>query len=228
MTADRSDSRQVDYSLQIITDRPIDIPPALIKEFETLVKGSISIKGHRQDLFGLRYPRILPRFNRELQATKLVMRSVLRYAFQNSGYVVEIIVNRTWEGPNTSPEPHIAAGVALFHPQWDLEMGSLENSTEGRKWKRGLGNFFESGFETFLIDVQSIQEFLLVAAKEAEEDATKEEAKRKAAQKEAASRAEDEATLEAERQAAVDAQRQTEANTKRQAEEVSAQSLLDD
>jgi hypothetical protein len=164
--------RQVDYTLQVITDNMVEIPDNSKKEFEKLIERSIS-KHHRVDSLPIRYPQVHPdpRYNPELQITKLVMRSVIQYALQNSGFVVELSFYRTWHGPDTKLEPQIAASISMFHPQWDMEMESMENSTAGRNWKRGLSNLFEKGFEVFLNEVQEIQELLSATAKEAEEDA---------------------------------------------------------
>lgn len=122
------------------------------------------------------------------------MQSVIQYAFQGSGYILEITLNRTWDGPDAATEPGMTASVAMFHPQWDWEMESIEQSTDGRNWKRGLSTFFENGFENFLAAVQTIQGFLSNAAIEAEEDAVRTRLAR-----EAALQAEAEAILEAER-----------------------------
>jgi hypothetical protein len=146
------------------------------------------------DSFNLKYPQIHPRSSTELQINSLVMRSVIQYAFQGSGYIVEITLDRTWDGPDTTTEPGMTANVAMFHPQWDWEMESIEQSTDGRNWKRGLSTFFENGFENFLAAVQTIQGFLSSAAIEAEEDAVRTRLAR-----EAALQAEAEAILEAER-----------------------------
>lgn len=174
---------------------------ATAKEFETLVEGSISAKQYRVDSFNLKYPRIHPRSSTELTINKLVMQSVIQYAFQGSGYIAEITLNRTWDGPDTSTEPGMTANVAMFHPQWDWEMESIEQSTDGRNWKRGLGTFFENGFENFLAAVQTIQGFLSDAAIEAEEDAVRTRLARKAALQ-----AEAEAILEAERAGELEAE----------------------
>jgi predicted NAD/FAD-binding protein len=97
------------------------------------------------------------------------LRSVIQYAFQKSGYVVEITLDRSWNGPDTRPDPQIFAGVSLFHPQWDLEMETLRDSTNRRTWT--CNSFFESGFNEFLAAVQMIQELLSVTANEVEQEA---------------------------------------------------------
>jgi hypothetical protein len=150
----------------------VEVPDSSKKEFEKLIEGSIS-KHHRVDSLPIRYPQVHPdpRYNPELQITKLVMRSVIQYALQNSGFVVELSFYRTWYGPDTKPEPQIAASISVFHPQWDMEMESMENSTAGRNWKRGLNNFFENGFEAFLSEVQEIQQLVSIAANEIEREA---------------------------------------------------------
>jgi hypothetical protein len=159
------------------------------------------VKQYRVDSFNLKYPRIHPRSSTELQINNLVMRSVIQYAFQGSGYIVEITLNRTWDGADTTTEPGMTANVAMFHPQWDWEMESIEQSTEGRNWKRGLSTFFENGFENFLAAVQTIQGFLSNAAIEAQEDAVRTHLAR-----EAAVQAEAEAILEAERAGELEAE----------------------
>ncbi|KAH8775846.1 hypothetical protein BGZ57DRAFT_365462 [Hyaloscypha finlandica] len=187
--------RQVDYTLQVITDNMVEIPDDSRKEFEKLIEGSIS-KHHRVDSLTIRYPQVHPdpRYNPELQITKLVMRSVIQYALQNSGFVVELSFYRTWYGPDTKPEPQIAASISMFHPQWDWQMESMENSTAGRNWKRGLSNFFENGFDAFFNEVQEIQDLLSVTAKEAEQEAAARQADMEA-----------QAALEVEREAAQEA-----------------------
>jgi hypothetical protein len=173
----------------------VEIPDSSRKEFEKLIEGSIS-KHHRVDSLPIRYPQVHPdpRYNPELQITKLVMRSVIQYALQNSGFVVELSFYRTWYGPDTKPEPQIAASISMFHPQWDWEMESMENSTAGRNWKRGLSNFFENGFDAFFNEVQEVQELLSVTAKEAEQEAAARQADMEA-----------QAALEVEREAAQEA-----------------------
>lgn len=173
----------------------VEIPDSSRKEFEKLIEGSIS-KHHRVDSLPIRYPQVHPdpRYNPELQITKLVMRSVIQYALQNSGFVVELSFYRSWYGPDTKPEPQIAASISMFHPRWDLEMESMENSTAGRNWKRGLSNFFENGFDTFFNEVQEIQELLSVTANEAEQEAAARQADMEA-----------QAGLEVERKAAQEA-----------------------
>jgi hypothetical protein len=237
MATDSFACRHVDHTLQVITDQPVDIPTTSEKEFESLVEGSLSMKSKdwRTDQFMLQYPRLHPRNNKELQIDKLVIRSVSQYAFQGSGYVVEIILDRTWDGPDTRSDPRIVASVSLFHPQWDWEMESKEHSTQERKWKRDLSNFFENGFEGFFAAIQFVQDLLGNAASEAEEEA----AKAQAAQ-EAVSQANIKAILEAEREdaleaetgaaleVALEAERQEAADAARQTERVLARSLLDD
>jgi hypothetical protein len=233
MAADSFAYRHFDHTLQVITDHPVDIPTTSEKEFESLVEGSISTKPKdwRTDQFMLQYPRLHPRNNTELQINKLVMRSASQYAFQSSGYVVEITLDRTWDGPDTRSDPRMVASVSLFHPQWDWEMESMEYSTQERKWKSDLSNFFENGFEDFFAAIQFVQDLLGNAAGEAEEEAAKAQAAREAvsqAEIEAILEAEREAALEAETEAALEAERQEAADAKRQTETASARSLLDD
>ena len=173
----------------------VEIPDDSRKEFEKLIEGSIS-KHHRVDSLPIRYPQVHPdpRYNPELQITKLVMRSVIQYALQNSGFVVELSFYRTWYGLDTKLEPQIAASISMFHPQWDWQMESMENSTAGRNWKRGLSNFFENGFDAFFNEVQEIQDLLSVTAKEAEQEAAARQADMEA-----------QAALEVEREAAQEA-----------------------
>ncbi|KAE9377173.1 hypothetical protein N431DRAFT_555423 [Stipitochalara longipes BDJ] len=162
--------RQVDFTLQVITDSLVEIPQTSNKEFESLIEGSIS-KRHRIDSLNMRYPWVLPRHSTELQITKLVMRSVIQYALQSTGFVIEISFYRTWYGQDTREEPQIAAGISMYHPQWDLEMESIENSTQGRNWKRDLSNFFEDGFDDFLNELRGVQELLSQTADEVEQEA---------------------------------------------------------
>jgi len=98
------------------------------------------------------------------------MRSVIHYALQSTGFVIEIAFYRTWYGPDTRDEPELVAGIAMYHPQWDMEMESIENSTQGRKWKKGLSNFFEGGFDEFLNELRGIQELLSTTVHEVEQE----------------------------------------------------------
>jgi hypothetical protein len=98
----------------------------------------------------------------------------------NSGYVIEIAIYRTWY-QNTNSEPETDARVSMFHPQWDLDMESIENTTNQRIWDRGLNTFFDNGieqdsngFENFLAEVETIQGFLCDAANETEIEADQE------------------------------------------------------
>jgi hypothetical protein len=118
----------------------------------------------------MRYPWVLPRHSTELQITKLVMRSVIQYALQSTGFVIEIAFYRTWDGPDTRDEPYIEAGISMYHPHWDMEMESNENTTQARNWKRGLGNFFEGGFDEFLNELRGIQKLLSTTAEEVEQE----------------------------------------------------------
>lgn len=207
---------------------------ASAKEFETLVGGSIVPTEPRKDQFGLPYPRVRPIHSTELQVNGLGIRSAVQYAFQSSGYIVEITLDRLWDGPDTRPEPQYVTSVALFHPQWDHEMESLENRTEGRNWKRNLSNFFQGGFGGFIAAIQTVQELLIDAANEVDEEiararAAQIEADEVEAMRLAAAEAETElwVAAEVERQAA-EIEREGEADTETQADTAPSQSLLDD
>lgn len=103
----------------------------------------------------------------------VVVRSVYQYLLKDSGYIVEIAVYREWNGYNTKAQPKMLSGVSMFHPVWDAEMGSIENTTFSRNWDPQLNCFFgqgqNGGIQKFLEDVVLIQGLLSDAARAAKE-----------------------------------------------------------
>jgi hypothetical protein len=137
----------------------------------------------RSDALALPYPDIRPQYAPALRITKVAVRSVIQFALQSSGFLIEIALHRTWPGPDTKWEPAVNATVSMFHPQWDLDTLSIENTTDERGWDPQLNNFFcngaeeeGNGFENFLADVQTIQGFLSDATKDFEIQAANEAA----------------------------------------------------
>ena len=84
-------------------------------------------------------------------------------------------------GSDTSVEPALSTTVAMYHDDWDYNMGRLTPTDEDRSWVRPLKTFFGKGVENddtdigsrgverFIADVNSIQIFLDTAARNAEE-----------------------------------------------------------
>jgi hypothetical protein len=144
------------------------VPAALQK----LIEESLPLKEtERVDPLGLIYPAVSVHAPQDIIVDRVVVRSVAQYKAQDSGYVVEIAIYREWNR-STRVEPAMASSVSMFHPNWDLEMESIENTTKERAWDRQLKNFFEpgtgreNGLEHFLLEVQNIQGFLGAANRE--------------------------------------------------------------
>lgn len=117
---------------------------------------------------------ISPKFVYGLDVTIVVVRSVYQYLLRGSGYIVEIAVYREWNGYNTSGEPKMLSSVSMFHPVWDDQMDSIENTTRERDWDRQLNCFFErqdqgGGIRKFMEDVILIQGLLSDAARASRE-----------------------------------------------------------
>ena len=179
--------------------------PETSSAFQKLIEGSISKTRKRSDALGLLYPDIRLQYTPALTITKVVVRSTIQFASKSSGFVIEIALHRTWLGPDTRWEPTLNATVSTFHPQWDLDMLSIENTTDEREWDPRLNNFFcngageeGNGFENFLSEVQTIQAFLSDATKDFEIQAASETAAETAreAARVAAEAAENEAAQE--------------------------------
>ena len=143
------------------------MPAALQK----LTEGSLPLKDTELiDPLGLTYPAVSVQVPKDTFIDRVVVRSVAQYQTQDSGFVVEVAIYRTWgQGQSTKAKPAMASSVSMFHPDWDLEMESIENTTKERSWDRRLRNFFEpgmgreDGLEHFLLEVQNIQGFLSAA-----------------------------------------------------------------
>jgi len=61
------------------------------------------------------------------------------------------------------------SSISMFHPVWDDQMGSIENTTSVRNWDSQLNCFFGGeegdGFRKFMEDVILIQGLLSDAAR---------------------------------------------------------------
>lgn len=156
-----------DWTLEVITDGSInDLPSSLL----SLIDGSLSGNSkQRVDRLGFTYPGVSPKCVHGLDVRVVVVRSVYRYMLRDSGYIVDIAVYREWSGYNTTGEPRMLSSVSMFHPVWDNEMDSIENTTRERNWDPKLRCFFEGenqsgGIHKFMEDVAFIQGLLSDAA----------------------------------------------------------------
>ena len=145
------------------------MPAALQK----LIEASLPLKDTELvDALGLTYPAVSVYAPKDIDIDRVVVRSVAQYKTQDSGYVVEIAIYRRW-GRSMRADPVMESSVSMFHPNWDLEMESIENTTKERAWDCRLRNFFEpgsgreNGLEHFLLEVQNIQGFLSAANRDA-------------------------------------------------------------
>jgi hypothetical protein len=161
--------------LEVITDGSInDVPFSLL----SLIDGSLSGNSkQRVDRLGFTYPGVSPKFVYGLDVRVVVVRSVYQYMLRDSGYIVEIAVYREWIGYNTTGEPRMLSSVSMFHPAWDDEMDSIENTTRERNWDPQLRCFFErenqsGGIQKFMEDVVFIQGLLSDAARVPKEPQT--------------------------------------------------------
>ena len=147
-----------------------DIPDQLL----SLIEGSLSgnSKG-RKDCLGLSYPGVAPKFTLSLDVRTVVVRSVYQYLLRDSGNIVEIAVYREWNGYNTTGEPKMLSSVSMFHPVWDDQMNSIENTTSEREWDPELKCFFgkdqSGGIRKLMEDVVLIQGLLSDAARASKE-----------------------------------------------------------
>jgi hypothetical protein len=144
-----------------------DLPDQLLG----LIEGSLSgnSKG-RKDCLGLSYPGVAPKHTHGLDVRAVVVRSVYQYLLKDSVYIIEIAVYREWGGYSTTGEPRILSSVSMFHPVWDDQMSSIENTTGERKWDPELHCFFGDdqsggGIRKFMEDVAFIQHLLSGAAR---------------------------------------------------------------
>jgi hypothetical protein len=139
-----------------------------------LIDGSLSGNSkERKDCLGLSYPGVSPKVTYGLDVRTVVVRSVYQYLLRDSGYIVEIAVYREWNGYNTAGEPKMLSSVSMFHPCWDDQMGSIENTTRERNWDPKLKCFFgedqSGGIRKFIEDVVLIQGLLSDAARASKE-----------------------------------------------------------
>jgi hypothetical protein len=86
----------------------------------------------------LSYPGVAPKHTHGLDVRAVVVRSVYQYLLKDSVYIIEIAVYREWGGYSTTGEPRILSSVSMFHPVWDYQMSSIENTTGERKWDPAL------------------------------------------------------------------------------------------
>ncbi|KAG4433903.1 hypothetical protein IFR05_010600 [Cadophora sp. M221] len=142
--------RKLDWQLEVITDsEQFEVPSPLY----ALIKESISVKSNtRKDCHGLEYPEVTPsRYNQsEFSIQSVVVRSVIQYKFFDSGFFVELAIFREWLGANTMAEPTMKASVSMFHPEWDIHMESIEDTTRIRDFGPGLVNLFNNQTEWLL------------------------------------------------------------------------------
>ena len=123
------------------------------------------------DPIGLPYPAFSLRAPVGFAVKKVVMRSVFQYQWIQTANVVEVAIYREWYGFDTRPEPKMQASISMFNPDWDTEMGSIENTTFERQWDEQLSNFFgkkeagkRSGLKGFMIEIREVQRLLSDAA----------------------------------------------------------------
>ncbi|CAG8982766.1 hypothetical protein HYALB_00001047 [Hymenoscyphus albidus] len=155
--------KKIDWSLELITDNKIKDPEP---GWEDFISHSI-IGSRRQDSLGLPYPGIMMRYDDKIHVYLAVTRSKISYMLAESGYHIDITIYREWasrsrESPNTIPEPVIKAGVTMYHPDWDHEMMSIEETTNQRSWDPELSQIFGKGetkyhgIDHFLAEVEKV------------------------------------------------------------------------
>ena len=101
--------------------------PDIPKAFQSLIETSITAKSATHtDALGLPYPypKVVLKTSQppEFEVTSVVVRSVIQYMLEGSGYIVEIAIYREWTGRNTSLEPELKASVSMFHQEWNWQM----------------------------------------------------------------------------------------------------------
>ena len=143
-----------------------DLPDQLL----SLIDGSLSGNSkERKDCLGLSYPGVSPKFTYGLDVRTVVVRSIYQYLLRDSGYIVEIAVYREWSGYNTTGPPKMLSSVSMFHPVWDDQMGSIENTTRARNWDPQLSCFFgeheSGGTRKFMEEVVLMQGLLSDASR---------------------------------------------------------------
>ncbi|RDL42028.1 uncharacterized protein BP5553_02007 [Venustampulla echinocandica] len=162
--------RKVDSALEVITDNSIQ---DLDAPWQTLVGSAISPDSpERTDSLGLPYPGVSLQGGWDIAVDTVVVRSTIRFRMRDSGYIVEIAIYREWCGRDTATEPDVQASVSMFHPDWDVEMESLENTTRMRNWDAQLRQLFNNGTESthgvqgFVGQVETIRGYLSDASRE--------------------------------------------------------------
>ncbi|KUJ20585.1 uncharacterized protein LY89DRAFT_771518 [Mollisia scopiformis] len=186
--------KQIDWSIEIITDNEIPITEIPAKLLD-MAKGSVTPKTPALwDHTDLPYPAVNPRKIAGLIIDEIVVKTVAEYMVKDSGYVVELSVYRKLVENN---DPEITAGVAMYNRNWDYNMRSLKDTTQIRRWENPLKLFFgryssegieavegNVGVESVLADVENIRDFLVDAVNEIE--ATKKQQEQMLAEEDAA------------------------------------------
>lgn len=138
--------RQIDWALELITDNMVKDPEP---EWESYISKCIATGEPRHDSLGLPYPAIILRYDNKIRIKTAVVRSKISYMLANSGYHIDLTIYREWystnDQPNATLEPVIKAGVSMYHPQWDSEMLSIEETTIQRFWDDQLSQLFDTG-----------------------------------------------------------------------------------
>jgi hypothetical protein len=146
-----------------------DIP----MQIQQLVQGSVTTRSPiRFDSLGLPYPGAKPIPCIGATIKEVVVKSVVEYKLVNTDYVLELTLFRTWIGSDTTRDPVLSTAVAMYHNDWDDEMGRLTPTTGDRIWARPLKTFFgkgvgfdetdigTKGVERFIAEVEAIQGLL--------------------------------------------------------------------
>lgn len=173
-------SRQLDWAIDIVTDNEIDASE-LPTQLQKMVEGSITTRSLiRLDSLGLPYPGVKPIPCSGATIKEVVVKSVIEYALNETDYVVELTLFRSWLGSDTRGDPILSTGVAMYHKDWDDEMGRLTATAGDRSWAEPLKTFFGKGFEKdeldigsngierFIAEIEMIQDLLVEATTEAE------------------------------------------------------------
>ncbi|KAM0329772.1 hypothetical protein ACHAQA_003936 [Verticillium albo-atrum] len=96
------------------------------------------------------------------------LRTVRRFAYKATPYVVEVIELHTWNGCHTREDPTSKYTVQLYAEDWDALMGPMADVLGTRPWALDVGQLFpgsqsstaEGKLGDFLRVVQEIQGFL--------------------------------------------------------------------
>lgn len=155
--------------MEIIQDGEVKEIPGVLKQY---IAASLDLKSEKLvDPLGLSFPAITLRAPTEFIVHGVIMRSVFQYMWLHTGNVVEIAIYREWDSEKTTP--HMQASVSMFNPDWDSEMASMEDHTEGRNWDAQLHNFFgkdgvshlNTGLKGLVHEIREVQGLLSEAAK---------------------------------------------------------------